>query len=94
MDECRGPLEYKYNSYAAWGMESPTAHMSFEEVARDRFIIGDKVSVKEEIVRWQERLGTNHFVMRVQWPGLPQDEGPGLHPPPGRDVRLTPTLPR
>src|SRR5580658_10434651 len=72
MDECRGPLEYKYNSYAAWGMESPTAHMSFEEVARDRFIIGDKVSVKEEIVRWRERLGTNHFVMRVQWPGLEQ----------------------
>jgi alkanesulfonate monooxygenase SsuD/methylene tetrahydromethanopterin reductase-like flavin-dependent oxidoreductase (luciferase family) len=72
MDECRGPLEYKYNSYAAWGMESPTAHMSFEEVARDRFIIGDKVSVKEEIARWRERLGTNHFVMRVQWPGLEQ----------------------
>jgi alkanesulfonate monooxygenase SsuD/methylene tetrahydromethanopterin reductase-like flavin-dependent oxidoreductase (luciferase family) len=72
MDECHGPLEYKYNSYAAWGMESPTAHMSFEEVARDRFIIGDKVSVKEEIARWRERLGTNHFVMRVQWPGLEQ----------------------
>ena len=71
-EECRGPLEYKYNSYAAWGMESPTAHMSFEEMARDRFIIGDKVSVKEEIARWRERLGTNHFVMRVQWPGLEQ----------------------
>jgi hypothetical protein len=55
-------------------MESPTAHMSFEEVARDRFIIGDKVSVKEEIARWREHLGINHFVMRVQWPGLPQDK--------------------
>jgi alkanesulfonate monooxygenase SsuD/methylene tetrahydromethanopterin reductase-like flavin-dependent oxidoreductase (luciferase family) len=74
MDECRAALEYKYNSYAAWGMESPTAHMSFEEVARDRFIIGDKVFVKEEIARWQERLGVNHFIMRVQWPGLPQEK--------------------
>ncbi len=73
MEECRAALEYKYNSYAAWGMESPTANMSFEEMARDRFIIGDKVSVKEEIARWQERLGVNHFVMRVQWPGLPQE---------------------
>ena len=72
MEECRGPLEYKYNSYAAWGMESPTAHMNFADVARDRFIIGDKVSVKEEIARWRERLGSNHFVMRVQWPGLEQ----------------------
>ena len=74
MEECRAALEYKYNSYAAWGMESPTAHMSFEEMAKDRFIIGDKVSVKEEIARWAETLGVNHFVMRVQWPGLPQEQ--------------------
>ncbi|MBW4091382.1 MAG: LLM class flavin-dependent oxidoreductase [Proteobacteria bacterium] len=74
LEECRAALEYKYNSYAAWGMESPTAHMSFEEMARDRFIIGDKVSVKEEIARWAEVLGVNHFVMRVQWPGLPQEK--------------------
>jgi alkanesulfonate monooxygenase SsuD/methylene tetrahydromethanopterin reductase-like flavin-dependent oxidoreductase (luciferase family) len=74
MDECRAALEYKYNSYAAWGMESPTASMTFEQMARDRFIIGDKVSVKEEIARWQERLGVNHFIMRVQWPGLPQEQ--------------------
>ena len=54
-------------------MESPTAHMSFEEMAKDRFIIR-KVSVKEEIARWRERLGVNHFVMRVQWPGLEQEK--------------------
>jgi len=38
-----------------------------------RFIIGDKISVKQEIARWQETLGVNHFVIRVQWPGLEQD---------------------
>ncbi len=74
MEECRGPLEYKYASYAAWGMESPTKNMSFEEMARDRFIIGDQVKVKEEIARWKEELGVNHFSMRVQWPGLPQEK--------------------
>jgi alkanesulfonate monooxygenase SsuD/methylene tetrahydromethanopterin reductase-like flavin-dependent oxidoreductase (luciferase family) len=47
--------------------------MTFEEMARDRFIIGDKVSVKEEIARWHETLGVNHFIMRVQWPGLDQE---------------------
>ena len=51
--------------------------MSFAEVARDRFIIGDKVFVKEEIARWQESLGVNHFIMRVQWLGLPQEKVPG-----------------
>jgi alkanesulfonate monooxygenase SsuD/methylene tetrahydromethanopterin reductase-like flavin-dependent oxidoreductase (luciferase family) len=54
-------------------MVSPTANMTFEEMARDRFIIGDKVSVKEEIVRWHETLGVNHLIMRVQWPGLEQE---------------------
>ncbi|MBS0559251.1 MAG: LLM class flavin-dependent oxidoreductase [Proteobacteria bacterium] len=73
-EECRAALEYKYNSYAAWGMESPTKNMSFEELARDRFIIGDKAAVKEEIARWRETLQVNHFVMRVQWPGLPQEK--------------------
>jgi alkanesulfonate monooxygenase SsuD/methylene tetrahydromethanopterin reductase-like flavin-dependent oxidoreductase (luciferase family) len=72
VEECRGALESKYNSYAAWGMESPA--VSFEELARDRFIIGDKVAVKEEIARWRERLGVNHFAMRVQWPGLEQEK--------------------
>jgi len=74
MEECRAALEYKYGSYAVWGMESPTKNMSFEEMARDRFIIVDKVSVKEEIARWRETLGVNHFVMRVQWPGLEQEK--------------------
>lgn len=74
MEECRAALEYKYNSYAVWGMESDASKMSFEEMARDRFIIGDKVSVKEDIARWRETLGVDHFIMRVQWPGLPQEQ--------------------
>ena len=72
-EECRGPLEYKYNAYAAWGLENRTAQGSFEDFARDRFIIGDKVSVKEEIARYRELLGVDHFIMRCQWPGLPQE---------------------
>ena len=47
---------------------------SFEDFARDRFIIGDKVSVKEEIARYRELLGVDHFIMRCQWPGLPQEQ--------------------
>ena len=35
--------------------------MSFEDFARDRFIIGDKASVKDEIARYRELLGVDHF---------------------------------
>jgi hypothetical protein len=65
-------LQYKYNAYAAWGLEGrQKSEMPFEDFARDKFIIGDKVSVKEEIARYHEILGVNHFIMRCQWPGLP-----------------------
>jgi alkanesulfonate monooxygenase SsuD/methylene tetrahydromethanopterin reductase-like flavin-dependent oxidoreductase (luciferase family) len=70
--ECKGPLEYKYNAYAAWGLEDRTS-VSFADFARDRFIIGDKASVKDEIARYRELLGVDHFIMRCQWPGLPQE---------------------
>jgi alkanesulfonate monooxygenase SsuD/methylene tetrahydromethanopterin reductase-like flavin-dependent oxidoreductase (luciferase family) len=48
--------------------------VSFSDFARDRFIIGDKVSVKEEIARYRDLLGVDHFIMHCQWPGLPQQQ--------------------
>lgn len=30
--------------------------------------------MKEEIQRYTELLGVNHFIMRSQWPGLEQDK--------------------
>jgi alkanesulfonate monooxygenase SsuD/methylene tetrahydromethanopterin reductase-like flavin-dependent oxidoreductase (luciferase family) len=72
-EECRGPLEYKYAAYAAWGLrDQQRTSPAFTEFARDRFLIGDKVSVKEEIARYRDLLGVDHFIMRCQWPGLPQ----------------------
>ena len=38
-EECRGPLEYKYNAYASWGLQNRTTQGSFEDFARDRFIM-------------------------------------------------------
>lgn len=82
LEECRAALRYKYAAYAAWGLSSPAQGEDdqalfgrpFEEFVRDRFIIGDKVSVAEEVARYREALGVDHFIMRVQWPGLPQEK--------------------
>ena len=30
--------------------------------------------MREQIAHGQERVGVNHFIMRVQWPGLPQEK--------------------
>jgi alkanesulfonate monooxygenase SsuD/methylene tetrahydromethanopterin reductase-like flavin-dependent oxidoreductase (luciferase family) len=71
--ECKAALEYKYAAYASWGMTSPLAGTTLEDFARERFIIGDKESVKDEILKYKERLGCDHFIMRSQWPGLDQE---------------------
>jgi alkanesulfonate monooxygenase SsuD/methylene tetrahydromethanopterin reductase-like flavin-dependent oxidoreductase (luciferase family) len=76
-EECRGPLEYKYAAYAAWGLQKAVHTETFEDFARDRFIIGDVARVKEEVARYNEVLGVDHFVMRCQWPGLEQDKALG-----------------
>ena len=77
-EECRAALHYKYAAYASWGLgrgstDAEMFGMPFEDFVRDRFIIGDAVSVKEEVARYRETLGVDHFIMRLQWPGLPQE---------------------
>ena len=79
LEECRGPLAYKYASYASWGQdkflpESERFDHPFEKFVQDRFIIGDPSYCREEILRYRESLGVTHFIMRVQWPGLEQEK--------------------
>jgi alkanesulfonate monooxygenase SsuD/methylene tetrahydromethanopterin reductase-like flavin-dependent oxidoreductase (luciferase family) len=73
LDECRGALQYKYNAYASWGL-ADRQPASFEDLVHDRFIIGDVAFVKEEIARYREALGVDHFMMRCHWPGLEFDK--------------------
>jgi alkanesulfonate monooxygenase SsuD/methylene tetrahydromethanopterin reductase-like flavin-dependent oxidoreductase (luciferase family) len=75
LEECRTALQYKYGAYSSWGLDkqsegSESFNQPFEDFVKDRFIIGDKAYVREEIQRYNELLGVNHFIMRVQWPGL------------------------
>lgn len=75
LEECKAALEYKYGAYSSWGLDKQSKgaesfNQTFENFVKDRFIIGDKAFVKDEIQRYHDLLGVNHFVMRVQWPGL------------------------
>src|SRR5215831_9937271 len=77
LDECKAALKYKYAAYSPWGLDKQSRgaesfEQPFEEFVKDRFIIGDKAFVKDEIARYGALLGVNHFIMRVQWPGLEQ----------------------
>jgi alkanesulfonate monooxygenase SsuD/methylene tetrahydromethanopterin reductase-like flavin-dependent oxidoreductase (luciferase family) len=73
--EARPFLETKYAAYRAWEQDKAlpsgeTFAADFETLARDRFLIGDPIRVREEIARYRERLGITDLIVRVQWPGM------------------------
>lgn len=79
LEECKAALQYKYAAYSSWGLDAQSKgaesfQQPFEDFVKDRFIIGDKAFVKDEIQRYNELLGVNHFLMRVQWPGLAHEK--------------------
>ena len=44
----------------------------FDELVRDRFIIGSPDEVAEQILALHRATGINHLIMSVQWPGMSQ----------------------
>lgn len=43
-------------------------------LARDRFIVGTPDECRADIDRHARLLGVWHFIFRVQWPGMPQED--------------------
>lgn len=77
LDEVREPLSFKYEAYASWGGDSGFVpadgiRSDFDKFADSRFIIGSEAEVVDRIARYGERTGTDHMLLRVQWPGLGQ----------------------
>jgi alkanesulfonate monooxygenase SsuD/methylene tetrahydromethanopterin reductase-like flavin-dependent oxidoreductase (luciferase family) len=77
LDEVREPLFFKYEAYASWGsggsfIPADRIRADFDKFAERRFIIGSESEVVDQIGRYGERTGTDHILLRVQWPGLGQ----------------------
>ncbi len=76
LDEARPYLEKKYRAYAEWGLDKPmpkeeSLSVPFDDLARDRFIVGTPDECRADIERHARVLGVHHFIFRVQWPGMP-----------------------
>ncbi|MBI2171674.1 MAG: LLM class flavin-dependent oxidoreductase [Chloroflexi bacterium] len=77
-EHARPYLEPKYQAYAAWGQDEVPGQESFrvpfETLAKDRFLLGDPGRIVEEVYGYQERLGVDRMVFRIQWPGMPHKD--------------------
>ena len=48
--------------------------IDFEDFAAAHFLIGDAIEVRDQLQRYAEATGSDHFLMRIHWPGLEQAE--------------------
>jgi len=69
-------LEEKYRAYREWGQdkvmpEGDDFDHAFNELLEDRFLLGSVTEVADQMIRLNRRLGVNHIVASVHWPGMP-----------------------
>jgi alkanesulfonate monooxygenase SsuD/methylene tetrahydromethanopterin reductase-like flavin-dependent oxidoreductase (luciferase family) len=69
-------LEEKYKAYRDWGQDKvmPAGDdfdHGFDELLEDRFLFGSPAEVADQMIRLNRRLGVNHIVASVHWPGMP-----------------------
>ena len=77
--ESRPFLQGKYTAYASWGQDkampgNESFSVPFQDLARDRFLLGSPDEVVSEMLRYKDELGVNYLVFRMQWPGMGQDQ--------------------
>ncbi|MGH7092822.1 MAG: LLM class flavin-dependent oxidoreductase, partial [Stellaceae bacterium] len=69
-------LEEKYRAYRAWGQDKvmPAGDdfdHEFNELLEDRFLLGASGEIADQLNRLNQRLGVNHLVASIHWPGMP-----------------------
>ena len=73
---CAPYLGAKYQAYHAWRQDLPDDDrglgQTFEDLIRDRFLIGSPDEVAEQMIGLHRRLGVNHVVMSTEWAGMPE----------------------
>jgi alkanesulfonate monooxygenase SsuD/methylene tetrahydromethanopterin reductase-like flavin-dependent oxidoreductase (luciferase family) len=67
----------KYEVYTSWGQDRALPSGDdfsgdFEQLLNERFILGSPEECVAEIDRYRAALGVTEFIVRVQWPGMPQ----------------------
>jgi alkanesulfonate monooxygenase SsuD/methylene tetrahydromethanopterin reductase-like flavin-dependent oxidoreductase (luciferase family) len=75
---CKPFLAQKYQTYHEWGQDKAMPDgdndlgLAFDDLVRDRFLVGSPDEVAEQILHLNRETGINHLIMSMQWPGMPQ----------------------
>jgi alkanesulfonate monooxygenase SsuD/methylene tetrahydromethanopterin reductase-like flavin-dependent oxidoreductase (luciferase family) len=75
--ELAGPyLAGKYRAYASWGQDAvmpagETFSQPFDDLLRDRFVLGSPEECYEQLRPCWEQAGSNFLFIRTHWSGMP-----------------------
>ena len=75
---CAPYLAAKYEAYSQWGQSQAMPEgdndlgVAFDDLIRDRFLLGSPDEVAVQMLTLHRTTGINHLIMSVQWPGMPQ----------------------
>ena len=72
-------LASKYQAYADWGQDKAlpgeeSFSVPYQQLAKDRFLLGSPDEVVNEIQRYEQELDANYLIFRMQWPGMEQSQ--------------------
>ena len=71
-------LGEKYKAHSAWGQDQvlpdgDSFDRSFDDLAGQRFVVGDPGQCLQTLLAWRQATGANHFLFRVHYAGMPAE---------------------
>ena len=66
----REGYERRYLRYQQWGQPGERYDLKFEELKRDRLILGSPSEVVEQVMAYHEEFGAEVMWFMVDWPGM------------------------
>jgi alkanesulfonate monooxygenase SsuD/methylene tetrahydromethanopterin reductase-like flavin-dependent oxidoreductase (luciferase family) len=62
--------ERRYRRYQQWGQPGERYDLNFDELKRDRLILGSPSEVVEQVLSYHEEFGAEVMWFMVDWPGM------------------------
>lgn len=66
----RDGYERRYRRYQQWGQPGERYDLAFDELKRDRLILGSPAEVVEQVLSYHEEFGAEVMWFMVDWPGM------------------------
>jgi alkanesulfonate monooxygenase SsuD/methylene tetrahydromethanopterin reductase-like flavin-dependent oxidoreductase (luciferase family) len=69
-ERIRDGYERRYRRYQQWGQPGERYDLAFDDLKRDRLIIGSPSEVVEQVISYHEEFGAEIMWFMVDWPGM------------------------